>query len=217
MDPQETVSSIFPQACRLAITLCGDRPTGLNVSRHVLRRSGLLVDRWKDFPEGQRWFLRYTVLCTREHPPESSKNDHLFLAARSAEQQAIIVALRHLPGQQREAFILHHGEQLDLRQTATAMDCSLSAVKNHLHQATAALNEIAIGGIQPFVLALPEMMHQLTPDPDTVELEIKRSLRVRRRRGGLALLFKFLKEALNWLLLLAAIWALWTWRYHLRW
>ena len=59
------------------------------------------------------------------------------------EYVAFILALRSLPIQQREAFILHHGEGLKERWMGVAMDCSVIAAANHLNAAKAALRPIA--------------------------------------------------------------------------
>ena len=58
-------------------------------------------------------------------------------------QETFIRALRALPMQQREAFILMHGEKLDVRAIAVAMDCSVLAAGNHLNEATDRLRHLA--------------------------------------------------------------------------
>jgi RNA polymerase sigma-70 factor, ECF subfamily len=49
--------------------------------------------------------------------------------------------ISRLPARQREAFILRYWEELDVAETARAMDCSEGSVKTHCSRAAHALAE----------------------------------------------------------------------------
>jgi len=167
---------------RIAVALCGGRKAGMAVFRKVLATSGVMFDRWEDQTEAERWFLRYTVLCSRSHSPKGSKGDALFEIAAVPPWQAMVIAIRNLPQQQREALLLSFGEQLEARQLATAMDCSSTAAKNHLSAAIDSIQQIYGGGLGEFTRALPGLMNQLVPPPGTLEVEINRVIHRRRRK-----------------------------------
>jgi hypothetical protein len=149
------------------------------VLTRVLGQSGVL-DRRETDEEADRWFLRFTVLCSRGQP--DGRIDVLFSSAQDEMWKAIILAIRHLPMQQREAYLLCHGEGLDLRQLATAMDCSSSAAAKHLSAAEATLKPIAGDRLEGFALGLPGLMASLVPAPQVLEVEVSRVIRRRRRR-----------------------------------
>ena len=91
-----------------------------------------------------RWCQHHTVLVARrfsKRQPEVSR-DPLVRNAQTdnAYYASFIRAVRTLPMQQREAFILTHGEEWDTRNLATAMDCSTEAAAVHLKEATRTLS-----------------------------------------------------------------------------
>ncbi|HEY1628262.1 MAG TPA: sigma factor-like helix-turn-helix DNA-binding protein, partial [Tepidisphaeraceae bacterium] len=79
---------------------------------------------------------------------------------------AFIRALRSLPMQQREAFILSAGEKIDLRAIAVAMDCSTTAADNHLREATHRLRELAGDRYEDYVAELRNEYQKLVPGDD---------------------------------------------------
>src|SRR5581483_10284 len=137
----------YPSVYRIALGLSGRRDVGMGVVRWVTKQALRALPGWKDEDAPQRWFLHHTILTTRrasKHQPDKS-NDTLIDDPRAAapEYVAFIRALRSLPFQQREAFILHHGERLNERWSAVTMDCSVIAAANHLKAADSALRALA--------------------------------------------------------------------------
>ena len=61
------------------------------------------------------------------------------LLERTQVIEIIEQELSRLPPRQREAFIMRYWEELDVAETATAMDCSEGSVKTHCSRATHAL------------------------------------------------------------------------------
>ena len=60
---------------------------------------------------------------------------------------AFVRAVRGLPEQQAEAYLLYHGERLNERLLGVAMDCSAAAAANHLQAATDALTAMSGGDL----------------------------------------------------------------------
>lgn len=60
-------------------------------------------------------------------------------AAQRDVAQALTVAIRALPRQQREAVVLHHVHGLPINEAAAAMGCRPGTVKSHLFRAHGAL------------------------------------------------------------------------------
>ena len=191
-----------PAVHRLAVALTGRRAAGTAVARKVLARSLRFVHTW-DAPETvERWFYHHTIQSTRPYagdPPDPRK-DVLLLPADMADLQAIafVKALRSLPPQQREAYLLTHGEQLPPRPVATAMDCSLDASANHLVVATRTLKEIGGADYPRLESAVATAYASLTPEGDeTVSVArsaIRRHVWPRRIKSliGIALLVGFI-------------------------
>lgn len=204
LDLQAILERAYPRVYRVALALCQNRDVGLAVVTRVLGQSGVVVDRWETDEEADRWFLRFTVLCSRGQP--DGRIDALFLSAQEEMWKAIILAIRHLPMQQREAYLLCHGEGLDLRQLATAMDCSSSAAAKHLSAAEGALKPIAGDRLEGFALGLPALMAGLVPAPQVLEVEVSRVLRKRRRRIWIR---RWVLFSMKVGMVIAAMWIVW--------
>jgi hypothetical protein len=145
-----------PRACerrvfRLAVMLTGSpRAASGVVQRVVASQPGLqrLDSAHMD---------RLTVLHSREsaHVPLSGEG----VPARAAG------ALAALPGQQREAWVLARVYRLPLRETARAMDCSVTATERHLHAADGAMGAAAHGDADAAAAALLRYSMTLDAEP----------------------------------------------------
>ena len=77
---------------------------------------------------------------------------------RSQTIAIIEQALHKLPTRQREAFILRYWEDMDVAETATAMNCSQGSVKTHCSRAVRALAlTLEKHGLGKRMLAKPEI------------------------------------------------------------
>ena len=132
------------------------------VARAVMQRIGEHnnVDR-------DRWFPHHTVLTSREI---------VRLNGYATAGWGLPRELADLPTQQREAFVLHHGERLDLRQLATAMDCSTTAAANHLAAATGRLRS-SVADLGKFTAALPGLLAAVVPPPHDITEKVDRQVR----------------------------------------
>ena len=63
-------------------------------------------------------------------------------ALRAVQREAVVHALQQLPRRQREAVVLRYYGDLSEAQTASAMGCSVGAVKSHTSRAMAALRPL---------------------------------------------------------------------------
>jgi len=61
------------------------------------------------------------------------------IAAAVADRAALMAALARLPGRQRACVVLRYFDELDVRETATALSCSEGTVKSQTSRALASL------------------------------------------------------------------------------
>src|SRR4051794_4055506 len=174
---EELLSDVYPVVYRMAHALTGRPGAGRQVVHDVIRRSLRVLPKWRTGVVPENWFYHHTLLSARQflsRPPEP-RQDLLVTAAPNASPDAdagaapptgeialawvaptdasyvaFVRALRSLPPQQAEAFILHHGERLNERLLGVAMDCSLTAAATHLGAAKAALNAVSGGRTELF-------------------------------------------------------------------
>jgi DNA-directed RNA polymerase specialized sigma24 family protein len=174
---------------RIAYALAGRWDVGRGIARFVLNRSVRMMPKWEVDDDPANWYHRFTVMTSRRgahHRPEASTDVLVQQAAppASAEYVAFVSALRHLEPQQREAFLLWHGEKLNPRYCALAMDCSTEAAQNHLKAAEDAMRLVAGGRYEQLVKQLEDAYAHLTPEADqlvpTVNTVVFRQVRLRR-------------------------------------
>ncbi len=200
----------YPQVWRIATNLTGSRELGRKISARIMRRSLLAADGWEHEEAPTRWFRHHTVLATREATLAASPRPDVLLegVAEDAGYTAFVRAVRGLPQQQREAFLLNHGEDFDLRQIGIAMDCSVEAAGVHLRHATLSLQAIAGDGFGRFVQAARLSYAASAPD-ESLSLPYARRLVSTGFSSRLAVV-------LGWLLLIVLLTGLayglwWIW------
>jgi DNA-directed RNA polymerase specialized sigma24 family protein len=175
------LAEYYPRVHRIAFALSSREAIGKSIVGQVVRQSIKAMRTWSHPGDPQRWFTHHTLLTSRQKTRNDMDmaTDPLIrgVATNSAYYPAFVRAVRTLPMQQREAYILTHGEQLDLRGLAVAMDCSQEAAANHLREATTAL--IAYGGdfFATFTANLAQAYQRLSPDEELVVPAVQASLR----------------------------------------
>jgi hypothetical protein len=191
----------YPVVHRMAHALTGRSDLGSSVTRLMMKRGLALASRSIHLAT-PRWFEHHAVLATRQtarYQPDLH-NESLMSAAQAgdAPYAAFIRAVRGLPFQQREAFILHHGGRFDHRRLATAMDCSTEAAANHLQAAELSLRQMAGGRYDALLSQMRAAYEMLLPDEHlylpAVTGRVRRYLRLRR-----------LLRLTGWLIFLAAL------------
>jgi DNA-directed RNA polymerase specialized sigma24 family protein len=144
---QQVLSENYPRVHRLAYGLSGQENVGRLIVRQVMRQALRQMPNWHTEGEPERWFDHHTILLWRRtaaHAPDPH-SDLLAAADPSPAYTAFVRAMRRLPPQQREAFLLNTGEKYDARQSGIAMDCSRTAAANHLGAARADLATVCGG------------------------------------------------------------------------
>jgi DNA-directed RNA polymerase specialized sigma24 family protein len=206
-DAVETIlTELFPAVHRIAYALTGRNDAGSAVERFVLKRSMRVLETWKDEGAPERWFHHHTVLAARRarYAPVDVKDDLLIVAAPQGEApnadlayHAFVRALRGLPMQQREAFLLRHGEHFNPRSIAVAMDLSVQATEQHLKTAEFELRRIATDRYDALLTELSRRYKALTPSATITVPKLKRFVarRVWPRR---------IRRVLAWTLLIGA-------------
>lgn len=193
--------------------VCGREAAGLKAARRVMGQSLRMLPTWKNATEASNWFLHHTVLAAREAGSENvgaaADFAHDCLVEHvdrpSTEYQAFVRALRGLPPQQAEAFVLFRGEKLEPRQIAVAMDCSTAAAANHLIAANKTLTAIAVPGFDAQAAALARVYASLTPPENLIVGDISavaRRLSRRRWRG-------WIRNMMTFALLVVLAWIVW--------
>jgi DNA-directed RNA polymerase specialized sigma24 family protein len=209
----EVLREHYPSVHRLAHGLAGRADVGAGIVRYVMHRSVAIMPSWRDeelAPEN--WFHHFTVITARrsiKRRPEPSEDILLgdTGVAPDPEYVAFLAALRNLPHQQQEAFILHHCERLGARTSSLAMDCSTEAAGNHLRAATDALRLVSGERYETFTTRAANAYRRLSPPPDAILPRVQSI--VRRRVWP-----KRVARWLAWLLLLGFIaamaWVVWA-------
>jgi DNA-directed RNA polymerase specialized sigma24 family protein len=201
----------YPAMHRMAYALTGDPKLAQRVVRLVLRRAVRLMPRWRKGITPENWFYHQMLLSAREASSKVSPDRDVLITAGPTGQPAyvaFICALRGLPQQQMEAFVLNHGEQLNPRLLGVAMDCSTIAASTHLAAGMQALQGIAIDSFPALVSTFERAYHTLTP-PQT----IVRSATTQQTGSVIwQIRLRRLIRRMVWLVVLASIgYAVWRW------
>jgi DNA-directed RNA polymerase specialized sigma24 family protein len=194
------LESHYPRVWRLARGLRGD--AAQSVAKAVLTQSLFIFRRWRNDLDAENWYLHHTILESRRF---QSTNTSLIPADSPPDLLALAQSLASLPFQQREAFILTHGEHLDLRRTAVAMDCSQTAAGTHLNAATVTLRKLADDEYDRLVAQL--FAAYATPPPPgdlVIAYAAKKARRIALWQSAAKIAAIFLLIALAW-----AAWKIW--------
>ncbi len=169
----------YPAVCRICVALTGDTQRGLTLVSELVRQSITACERWQDGAAPWRWFVHHAVLNVRRFPLPERRHEPLTPSATRDDLPfvAFVMAIRKLPPQQAEAFILHHGESLDRRPLAIAMDCSTTAAANHLAAAEEQLRLAAAEGYAKQLAKFRQAYDNLSPDPEQVRRYVLANVR----------------------------------------
>jgi DNA-directed RNA polymerase specialized sigma24 family protein len=211
---EEVLREHYPMVNRLALGLSGDAQVGAGVVRYVMHRCVSVLPRWREEVDPENWFHHFTVITARrsiKHRPDAHADTLLSDTGVAPDPAyvAFIAALRALPRQQQEAFILHSCERLGARTSSIAMDLSTEAAGNHLRAGIDALRKIAGERYETFTTRATNAYRRLAPSPDAILPRVKSIVRRRvwpRRIGrwiALVLLLGFI-AAMAW-----AVWYFW--------
>jgi DNA-directed RNA polymerase specialized sigma24 family protein len=233
---EELLADVYPSVYRMAHALTGRPGAGRQVVHDVIRRSLRVLPGWRAGVVPENWFYHHTLLSAREflsRPPEP-REDLLVAAAPDAQTPdvagaptgeialawvapsdasyvAFIRALRNLPVQQAEAFILHHGERLNERLLGVAMDCSMAAAATHLGAANATLNAVTAGRTDLLAATMARAYRALTPPTTTIAP-------VSRKYVARAIRPRMIRRIVRLFVLLALlIGVFYAWRERARW
>ena len=232
---EELLADVYPAVYRMAHALTGRPGAGRQVTHDVIRRSLRVLPKWRTGVVPENWFYHHTLLSARGFtatPPEP-RQDLLVTAAKAQAPAPVVAAggeiplaevtpddpsyvafvraLRNLPVQQAEAFILHHGERLNERLLGVAMDCSVAAAATHFAAANEALNAVTGGRTELFAATMARAYRALTPPPSDIRP-------VARKYVARAIRPRVLRRIVRVLLLLALLaGAYYAWRERGRW
>lgn len=163
----ELLAMHYAMVWRIATGLTGREDVGRGIATYIMKRSLRAIPTWKDDAAPQRWFAHHTLLAARRtthHQPELEHDTLLTNAKNEIPLLAFVRALRILPLQQREAFILSRFENFGPRQMATAMDCSVVAAETHLEAADRQLMDLADAAFAERVAHLKRIYMSHAPD-----------------------------------------------------
>jgi DNA-directed RNA polymerase specialized sigma24 family protein len=211
------LSESYPSVVRMARALTGDAGEADRVVDFVLTRGAKLLPAWRRGTMPQNWFYHHTLLAARERaatrPTHGAGADLLVMETTGAgpEYVAFIRAVRGLPGQQGEAFILHQGERLNTRLLGVTMDCSSAAAENHLNAATATLTAIAGISLGSCQAALSRNYAALGPPAESVGPAVERYAQSYTRPLRLR---RLLRRVILVAVLVTLAWCAWHWRHE---
>ena len=224
LDPVATealLSDVYPSVRRIALALVADEGAARAVARRVMDQGLRVLPGWRHGATPENWFYHHTLLAAREAAAARSADgrpDPLVARASFADPAyaAFVRAVRGLPEQQREAYLLHHGERLNERLLGVAMDCSAAAATNHLQAATEALAAMSGGDHARCTAILAKAYADLSPEPSEAGIVVHPSVRRARRRRLLRGIVRAILALVVLALLVAIAWAGWHWRHVLQ-
>jgi DNA-directed RNA polymerase specialized sigma24 family protein len=212
---ESLLGACYPQVYRMAHGLCGRVDTGHKATRTIVHQAMRVLPTWSRDNSVERWFPHHTVLVCRRYARRQPKPERDVLVSLAETDDptyiAFVAALRSLPVQQKEAFLLHHGEDLDPRELAIAMDCSVQAARYHLDGAVRSLIEAKCGDMGELTRMMVRAYKRLTPHESVLLPAIQRHM---RRDYWPQRIVRMVRRYLNvivWLVSAYGIWRLWDW------
>lgn len=185
LDRTQLVSDLLlvhPLVARLSLLLTGRDDLTRRITHTVMI---LAVNQWPAWPEDEpapsAWFLHHTLLQARasvfSDDPLPDPEALLLNQPPNPEYAAFLRALRKLPFQQIEAFVLYDVLRHDLRGAAVAMDMSTTATANHLESARSTLKTLAADRYDALLAHLRAFAATHAPDDNLILPEIRGELR----------------------------------------
>lgn len=210
---EAVLAESYPAVHRMAHALTGRSAAAQRVIRLVFRRALKVMPTWRKGIIPENWFYHHTLLTARDVAPTAPPPNKDLLASMGPSGEpayaAFVRALRALPRQQTEAFLLNHGERLNERLLGVAMDCSTHAAGTHLAAATEALRKMGGDQFIGLTAAVERTYRALTPGDAAVTTSVGRQV-------GSALWGRRVRRLIRRIILLAILGALayagWRWR-----
>lgn len=109
-----------------------------------------IVDWHRQQARSKKWFWQQTFEADDDGEEfinqvvDECEQDPAELLARASDIKIVLHALENLPVRQRQAFVLRAWEGFDVRETATAMECSEGSVKTHYFRALQTLRGLLL-------------------------------------------------------------------------
>jgi DNA-directed RNA polymerase specialized sigma24 family protein len=210
---EAVLAECYPAVHRMAHALTGGSAPARRVIRLVFRRGLRVMPSWRKGIVPENWFYHHTLLTARDvapSPPSADKDLLLTMgAATDPAYAAFVRAVRALPRQQTEAFLLHHGERFNERLLGVTMDCSTQAASTHLNAATEALRQIGGEQFVGLTAAIERAYEALTPGETAVTASVARQVRSTLWAAGLR---RLVRRLILLIVLAGLAYAAWRWR-----
>lgn len=210
----DVISSYVPEAFAVAALITGSFESGRQAIHRLTVASMKQLPTWTDADEGRRWFRHQAVLVARQLGTSGTDDAQIFIRpdrVPSPRLAAFIRAVRSLPQQQQESFLLQHGLDFDPRERGVAMDCSTTAAQAHLREAERQLAPLLGEDYDPMRAGLRDGATRLLDVQDPRGFVARRYRRsFRRGRDALLALLLVLTAAAG------VAWLGWSFRSELR-
>jgi RNA polymerase sigma factor (sigma-70 family) len=138
---EEAFDDLFRVAYQVAFRLTGSREMSEDLAQEALARAAVRWGRVRGF--GPAWVSRVVsnlaLDVLRRKRPAVAAAEVVDFDSASAARIDLVAALRRLPRRQREVETLRYVADLDERQVAAALGCTVGTVKQHASRGLAAL------------------------------------------------------------------------------
>lgn len=168
------------RAWRLALLLTGNPAAAASIALDAGRRKDLA-----SLPADR--LDRLVIQHARELPDKKRGSWPTSLPTPDPQTTASLEFLGNLPVQPRDAFILERIDELDELHAARAMDCSKTALANHLAAADKAFSAAFGDAAESHVKSMRSYADSLDPDP-AISAKREEQRRKRKQRRVLILI-----------------------------